>query len=58
MLKDILYSKEVEAMEISKIALDEIFERLKADALEECREKAETEYLLQQCKTDISDEER
>lgn len=46
-------------MEISKITLDEIFERIKADCVEECRAKAETEYLLQKSKNEISnDEER
>ena len=46
-------------MEISKKTLDEIYEILKADCLEECRAKAETEYLLQKNKNEISnDEER
>ena len=46
-------------MEISKITLDEIFERLKADCLEECKAKAETEYLLQKSKNELrNDEER
>ncbi len=46
-------------MILSEKTLDEIFERIKADCLEECREKAETEYLLQKSKNEISnDEER
>ena len=46
-------------MEISKMTLDEIFEMLKADCVEECRAKAETEYLLQKSRNEKSnDEER
>lgn len=54
-----IYDKGVGAMEISKMTLDEIFEMLKVDCVEECRAKAETEYLLQNSKNEISnDEER
>lgn len=46
-------------MEIDKMTLDQIYEWVKAECEEECRAKAETEYLLQKSKNEISnDEER
>ena len=46
-------------MEIDKMTLDQIYEWVKAECEEECRAKAETEYLLQKSKYEVSkDEER
>ena len=46
-------------MEVDKMTLDEIYERVKAECMEECRAKAETEYLLQKSKNEMTnDEER
>lgn len=54
-----IYGKEVEKMGIDELTLDEIFARVKAECIEECRAKAETEYLLQKGKDEITnDEER
>lgn len=53
--------REVEVMEIDKITLETILERIKADCLdlEESKAKAETEYQLQKCRLDKNkDEER
>ena len=57
--KGIFKVREVEVMEVDKMTLDEIYERVKAECLEECRAKAETEYLLQKSKNEMTnDEER
>ena len=48
-------------MEIDKMTLEAIFERVKADCanIEESKAKAETEYHLQKCTAEINkDEER
>lgn len=46
-------------MEISKMTLDQICEWVQAKYSEDCRAKAETEYLLQKSKDEQSnDEER
>ena len=44
-------------MILSEQTLDEIFERVKAECMEECRAKAETEYLLQKSKEEITEDE-
>lgn len=44
-------------MMLSEKTLDEIFEEMKAECLAECREKAETEYLLQKSKNEVINDE-
>lgn len=44
-------------MILSEKTLDEIFERVKAECIEECRAKAETEYLLQKSINEINKDE-
>lgn len=44
-------------MEIDKMTIDQICEWVQAKYSEDCRAKAETEYLLQKCNDEKSDDE-